>query len=180
MRWGRLLVTLLALLSGSCATKEPPDPYALVEGSIGDAKRLNPITASDGASRDITGLVFNGLVKYDKTIRLVGDLAESFEVTTDCRTVVFHLRKGVKWHDGVEVTAEDVLFTYQRIIDPKTATPYSGDFELVSRVEIIDRYTIRVTYRKPFAPGLESWGLGIIPRHLLDGKDLNKIGRAHV
>ncbi len=150
----------------------PSDPQALVEGSIGDAERLNPITASDGASRDITGLVFNGLVKYNPKIELVSDLASSFDVSPDCRKVMFHLRRGVKWHDGVEFTADDVKFTYDQITSPKVASPYSADFERVKSVRALDRYTVQVDYREPFAPGLESWGLGVIPKHLLEGKNI--------
>jgi peptide/nickel transport system substrate-binding protein len=161
------------LLWGCTQPKAPKNPSALAEASIGEPKRLVPMLATDSASQDITSLVFNGLVKYDKNIRLVGDLAESFEMTPDCRVATFHLRKGVKWHDGREFTAEDVLFTYQQIIDPRMATPYSSNFETVERVEKIDPHTVKVTYREPFAPGLESWGMGIIPKHLLEGKDLN-------
>ena len=164
---------LLVLLWGCTQPKEPKNPSTLTEASIGEPKRLIPMLATDSASGDITSLVFNGLVKYDKNIRLVGDLAESFEMTPDCRLATFHLRKGVKWHDGREFTADDVLFTYQQIIDPKIATPYSSNFETVEKVEKIDPHTVRVSYQVPFAPGLESWGMGIIPKHLLEGKDLN-------
>ncbi|MDC4224087.1 MAG: peptide-binding protein [Candidatus Manganitrophus sp.] len=168
-----LFFLILFLFWDGAQAKEMKNPTALTEGSIGEPRRLIPMLASDSASQDITGLVFNGLVKYDKNIRLIGDLAESFEMTSDCRLATFHLRKGVKWHDGREFTADDVLFTYQKIIDPQIVTPYSSSFETVERVEKLDPHTIRVTYREPFAPGLESWGMGIIPKHLLEGKDLN-------
>ena len=164
---------ILAFVCGCTQPKAPKNPFALTIASIGEPKRLIPMLASDSASQDITSLVFNGLVKYDKHIQLVGDLAESFERSTDCRSAIFHLRKGVTWHDGRAFTADDVLFTYQKLTDPKIVTPYSSDFETVEKVERIDSYTIRVTYKEPFAPGLESWGMGILPKHLLEGKDLN-------
>lgn len=167
-----LVILILASVWGCTQPKEPKNPSALTTGSIGEPKRLIPMLASDSASGDITSLVFNGLVKYDQNIRLVGDLAESFEMTPDCRRATFHLRKGVKWHDGRAFTADDVLFTYQQIIDPNVPTPYSSNFETVERVEKIDPHTVRVTYRVPFAPGLESWGMGMIPKHLLEGKAL--------
>jgi len=100
----------------------------MVEGSIGDASNLIPILSSDSTSHEISGLVFNGLVKYDKDVNIVGDLAESWEVSKDGLVITFHLRKGVKWHDGHPLTARDVLYTYQVTIDPKTPTAYSGDF----------------------------------------------------
>ncbi|HAJ25924.1 MAG TPA: peptide-binding protein, partial [Syntrophus sp. (in: bacteria)] len=81
----------------------------IVEGSIGDASNLIPILSSDSTSHQIAGLVYNGLVKYDKDLKIVGDLAESWEISPDGLDIVFHLRKGVKWHDGHPFTAQDVL-----------------------------------------------------------------------
>ena len=71
-----------------------------VDASIGDASVLNPIISGDSASNDIIGLVYNGLVKYDKDLKLVGDLAERWEVSDGGKTITFYLRKNVKWHDG--------------------------------------------------------------------------------
>ena len=83
--------------------------------------------------------------------------------------------KGVKWTDGVEFTAEDVMFGYKTIIDDKTPTAYSEDYKQVKKAEMPDKYTFRVTYEKPFAPALSSWGsLPVLPRHLLAGKDITK------
>jgi peptide/nickel transport system substrate-binding protein len=146
---------------------------AIVVGSIGDARNLVPILASDSASADICTLVFNGLVKYDKDIKLIGDLAESWEVSQDGLVITFRLRHGVKWHDGMPFTARDVEFTYKKLIDPNVRTPYSGDFERVKQFEVIDDYTVKVTYKEPFSPGLASWGMWMMPRHLLENEDLN-------
>ncbi len=146
----------------------------LVEGSIGDASNLIPILASDNSSHEISGMIFNGLVKYDKDINVVGDLAESWDISPDGLVITFHLRKGVKWHDGQPFTAEDVLYTYQVTIDPKTPTAYAGDFLKVKKAEVLDPYTFRVTYDKPFAPALMSWGAAIYPKHLLAGKDISQ------
>ncbi len=87
--------------------------------------------------------------------------------------ITFHLRKGVLWHDGKEFTAEDVKFTYDKIMDPKTNTVRRSDFELVKKAEVLDPYTFRVTYKQPFSPGLATWGMGIIPKHLLENTDIN-------
>ena len=146
----------------------------LVEGSIGDASNLIPLLASDAASHNISGMIFNGLVKYDKDVNVVGDLAESWDISKDGLVITFHLRKGVKWHDGAPFTADDVLYTYKVTIDPKTPTAYAEDFLRVKKVEVIDRYTFRVTYAKPYAPALTSWGAAILPRHLLEGRDITK------
>jgi peptide/nickel transport system substrate-binding protein len=86
--------------------------------------------------------------------------------------IVFKLRPGVRFHDGVEVTAADVRFTYETIVDPRNLSPRVPDFEPVKSVEAVDRYTVRVTYRELFQPGFESWGMGILPEHLLSATKL--------
>jgi len=83
-------------------------------------------------------------------------------------TVTFRLRRGVRWHDGEEVTARDVDFTYRYMIDPKTPTAYGESFRQIRRAEVVDRYTYRVTYEKPYAPALLSWGIWILPSHILE------------
>jgi len=133
-----------------------------------------PHITADSASHEIAGLVYNGLVKYDKDLILVGDLAKSWDIHDEGKRIIFHLRKGVKWHDGTEFTAEDCLFTYQTMIDPQTPTAYDSEFKLVKEAKVIDHYTFQVTYDKPFAPALESWGLSMLPKHLLEGKDITK------
>ncbi|MGA2150987.1 MAG: ABC transporter substrate-binding protein, partial [Geobacteraceae bacterium] len=147
---------------------------AIVIGSIGEPSTLIPLLASDSASHDVAGLIFNGLVRYDKELKLEGELAENWDVSPDGLTITFHLRHGVKWHDGRAFTSHDVLYTYLVTIDPKTPTAYADAFKQVQRAEAPDPYTFRVTYAKPFAPALESWGMSILPAHLLEGKDITK------
>lgn len=131
-----------------------------------------PILASDSASADICGLVFNGLVKYDRDLSLVGDLAERWEIREGGLEILFHLRQQVRWHDGAPFTARDVEFTYRRLIDPAVPTPYRGDFERIESLEVVDDHSVRVRYKEPFAPALSSWGMWIMPAHLLAGQDL--------
>lgn len=171
-----LHILVLVLLFAACGQKVERNPNTFIESSIGDARRLNPVIANDSASGTINDQVFNGLVKYDKDIKLVGDLAERWTVTNHGKTITFYLRKGVKWHDGVEFTADDCLFTYQKFIDPKVATPYSSSYMDVKKAQVVSRYVFRVTYKEPFSPALESWAAGMIPKHLLEGKDINTDG----
>ena len=168
-----LIIVTLGLLLTACGQKAERNPNSFVESSIGDARRLNPVIANDSASGTINDQVFNGLVKYDKDIKLIGDLAERWDVSNRGKTITFHLRKGVMWHDGVEFTADDCLFTYQKFIDPKVATPYSSSYMDVRKAVAVDKYTFRVTYKEPFSPALESWSMGMVPKHLLDGRDIN-------
>lgn len=166
-------ILFLSLFIPSC-TREPEvkRPFDITVGFGADAKRLLPLLASDSASGEISGLIFNGLTKYDKDIKIIGDLAESWEVKRNGLEIIFHLRKNVRWHDGVEFTADDVVFTYKTVTDPKVPTPYGSNYGPVEKVEAVDKYTVRVTYKEPYAPALESWGMGIIPKHILEGKDI--------
>ncbi|MFH1259005.1 MAG: peptide-binding protein [Elusimicrobiota bacterium] len=144
-----------------------------IEASIGDASYLNPILATDSASGDINGLIYNGLVKYDQNIILIGDLAESWKVSRDGLQIDFFLRPKVLWHDGQPFTAEDVKFTYEKLIDPAVKTPYGSDFLLVKEVLVVSPHHLRINYKQPFAPALESWGMGIIPKHIFQNKEIN-------
>jgi peptide/nickel transport system substrate-binding protein len=156
-------------------TGKPAYGDALVNGSIGEPTILIPMLAGDASSHEVAGLIFNGLVKYDTDLSIIGDLAESWDISKDGLVITFHLKKGVRWTDGKEFTADDVMFGFDTITNKKTPTAYNEDFLQVKKAEVLDKYTFRVTYGKPFAPALASWGdLVVLPKHLLEGKDLTK------
>ena len=182
MKIGRIITVAVAVaLAAGCAKKRdaaetsapsseaaPAYGDAIVEGSIGDVSGFLTAVTSDSASHTAAGYVFNGLVRYDRNLKLEGELAESWEVSPDGRKITFHLRKGVRWHDGKPFTSEDVMFTYRRMIDPNTPTAYAEDFKQVTRASNPDPYTFIVEYEKPFAPALASWGMHVLPKHLLE------------
>ena len=147
---------------------EPAFGDSIIEGSIGDISGFLAAVTSDSASHSAAGYLFNGLVKYDKNLELTGELARSWEISPDGKKIVFHLREGVKWHDGAPFTSADVLFTYQKMIDPKTPTAYGEDFRQVKKAHAPDPFTFVVEYDRPFAPALSSWGMHILPKHLLE------------
>jgi peptide/nickel transport system substrate-binding protein len=129
--------------------------------------RLNPILATDSSSSEIAGYLFNGLVKYDKDSKeIIGDLAKKFYFKDD-KTLIFELREGVEWHDGEEFTAQDVLFTYNVLMSDSIASPYSAGFRFVKSVEVLDKYRVSVKYKKPYFKALETWMMGILPKHIL-------------
>jgi peptide/nickel transport system substrate-binding protein len=180
------MLLMLLMLLGACtqadplteldlsADKAPAFGDTFIEGSIGDASTLLPILASDSASSEINGLLYNGLVRYDGDLKIVGELAESWEISADNLTITFHLRQGVKWHDGQPLTAADVLYTYQLYVDPETPTAYAESFLQVKKAETPDDFTFRVTYEKPYAPALISWGMSVLPKHLLQGHKITE------
>lgn len=98
--------------------------------------------------------------------------------TEENPVIVFRLRRGVRFHDGYELTARDVRFTYETLMDPRNLSPRVSDFEPIKAVETADPYTVRVTYRELFQPGFESWGMGILPEHLLNRETLAAEARA--
>lgn len=184
--WCRLFLLVSLVAMNACTQPSPPAKVvtdkdaqpafgdALVEGTIGEASTLIPILATDSASHAVAGQIYNGLVKYDKNLNIVGDLAESYDISPSGLEITFRLRREVKWHDGAPFTSRDVLYTYRVIIDPKTPTAYAEDFKQVKAVTAPDDFTVKVTYDRPFAPALASWGTNILPAHLLEGRDITK------
>ncbi|MBU1643310.1 peptide-binding protein [bacterium] len=139
--------------------------------------RINPILATDSASSEIANYIFNGLVKYEKDGKqIVGDLAKNFYFENNV-TLVFELRKGVKWQDGAAFSAQDVLFTYNLINSPQVVSPYTSSFRMVKSVEIVDNLTLKVIYKEPYFKALELWMSGILPYHLL--KDEKNMMSSH-
>ncbi len=135
--------------------------------------RINPILATDSASSEIAGFIFNGLVKYDKDAKeIIGDLAESYHFENNT-TLIFKLRQNVKWHDGETFSAEDVVFTFELINSPKIVSPYTSTFRMVKSVVALDPYTLKVTYKEPYFKALETWMMGILPQHKL--KDVEDV-----
>jgi peptide/nickel transport system substrate-binding protein len=156
---------------GEVRTSTSPPAYGdtFVEASIGDIQGLIPNITSDGASHEIGSLIYDGLIKRDKNQNLIPSLAQSWDLSKDCLTLTFRLRKDVKWHDGWLFTAADVRFTYELMIHPKTPTAYKEDFLQVKDVEVLDPFTVRITYPRPFAQALETWQMWMLPRHQLAG-----------
>ncbi len=138
--------------------------------------KLNPLISTDSASSQINSWLFSSLVTYDKDGNIKNELAENYEFIDDT-TIVFYLRKGVKWSDGVKFTAEDVVFTYKLINSPKIYTPYSDDFKYVKSVKALDDYIVEVKYKEPYFKALHTWMTNIVPKHILkDEKEIMTSG----
>ncbi len=88
--------------------------------------------------------------------------------------IEFYIRPGVTFHDGQAVTAEDVKFTYEAIVDPKNLSPRIPDYEPVKQVAVVDPLTVRIVYKRLYSPAFETWGMGILPAHLLNDQALAK------
>ena len=88
--------------------------------------------------------------------------------------VVFNLRSNVKFHDGHTFDANDVKFTYEAIMNPKNLSPRISDYEPVKRVEVVDPLAVRIIYKRLYSPALGTWGMGILPEHLLNDDALKR------
>jgi peptide/nickel transport system substrate-binding protein len=153
---------------GPSASGPPAYGDTFIEASIGDIGGLIPSLTSDQSSAEVGGLIYDGLVKDDKDLNLAPAMAQSWSYSRDCLDLTFKLRRDVKWHDGHPFTADDVVFTYQTMINPKTPAPFKEGFLLVKDVQAVDPYTVRVTYAKPYARAVETWGTYMLPKHLLE------------
>ena len=116
-------------------------------------------------------VLFNGLTKPGKNLQPAPDLAERWEVSRDGLTWTFFLRRNARWHDGREVTAEDVKFTYDLVLNPRLGAGGAVNFRSVKEVQVVDRHTVRFVLSTPMASlaAFTGTNAGILPRHAFEG-----------
>ncbi len=149
----------------------PADGGEYIESLVGAPHNINPLYArANPVDDDMVSLIYSSLLRYDGHGKLVLDLAESFEVSEDFKNYKLALRRDARFHDGVPVTADDVLFTFSAIQDSAWKSSLSMSFAGVS-VEKVDDYTIKFKLGEPFAPFLSSLTFGILPKHLWQNID---------
>ncbi len=120
-----------------------------------DAKGFDPMVSNDVYSGYLVSQVYDGLVLFDKDIKPVGSLADSWDISADGKTYTFHLHKGVKFHDGTDYNATAAKFSMDRIRTNKASVGYSDCGEnVVTNTEAVDDLTFRLTLADPFAPFL--------------------------
>ena len=133
----------------------------------------SPKTMDPRFSTDATGmrlshhLLFSTLVHHGQDLQIVPNLAESWEIP-DNTTFVFHLRKGVLFHDGRELTASDVKFTFEHLKNPETKSPFAGTYKVVESIRVIDPYTVEFKLNEVVASFLTSIIMPIIPQHIIE------------
>jgi peptide/nickel transport system substrate-binding protein len=123
-----------------------------------DPVSLNPITNSNFASTQGFEHSYESLTAYDSQLNIVPALAESWEQPDDV-TYIFHLRQGVKWHDGSDFTADDVKYTFDIVLDPDGPAVWRSNFDQVDSVEVIDPHTVQFTTKAPFPPLLGAFAI---------------------
>ncbi|MFB3763873.1 MAG: ABC transporter substrate-binding protein [Methanotrichaceae archaeon] len=138
---------------------------------------LNPVENTHEVSAYDINKIFSGLLKSDENLQMASDLAETWDVSSDGKVYTFHIKKGVKWQDGKDLTADDIKFTYDTVKDDKWISVFpavSSDYKLIDQVTVVDPYTVKFTVQKAIVPFVENFALPILPKHILDGQDLSK------
>lgn len=129
---------------------------------------LNPFEVSDTFSTPLMELVFNRLVRYDALGEFEPDLAKSWKISEDGKTYTFFLREGVKFHDGAEFTAQDVLHSIELASDPDVNSGLAGTLKIIDNMKIVSDYVLEIKLKEPFSPFLLAlWRVYIVPKHLL-------------
>ncbi|MDO8594350.1 MAG: peptide ABC transporter substrate-binding protein [bacterium] len=162
--------TLVYRVNALFLTEVPAPGGELREGIIGSPRFLNPLLALSDADRDLTTLVYSGLLKATPEGKLIPDLAESYEISDNGLSYMFHIRGNAVFHDGTSVTADDVLFTVQKAQDSALKSPKRANWEGVTAEKTGER-DIVLTLKQPYAPFLENTTLGILPKHLWKDAD---------
>jgi peptide/nickel transport system substrate-binding protein len=152
-----------ALIAGGCSPVAPAKPPGFLQVDIETSPTAtDPRFATDAISSRINELVFDSLVRIDRSGQFEGDLAESIERPTPT-TLVFHLRHGVRFSNGRELTARDVKYTYDSILAPQSVSPRRARMAQLSSLVTPDDYTVVITTAYPYAPALEFAMQGIVP-----------------
>ncbi len=168
--------TLFALLAVNDAYVQsvPSEGGTIVEGIIGTPRFVNPVLALTRADQDMVELVFSGLMKLDENGELVPDIAESVKRSEDGKTYEVVLRRGVRFHNGLELTARDVAFTIGLIQNPDLKSPLRGNWDGVM-VEEVNEYTLNITLEEPYTPFIENLTVGILPRGIWNELPIEQI-----
>ncbi|TSC64634.1 MAG: hypothetical protein G01um101491_225 [Parcubacteria group bacterium Gr01-1014_91] len=155
----------LYALEQSLLVQVPAYGGSLVEGEVGSPQFINPLLGISDADRDLSSLVYAGLMGLSGSGSLVPVLAESYTLSPDGKVYVFNLRDDISFTDGTPVTAQDVVFTVQKAQDSALKSPEYANWSGVS-VAAIDSHTVRFTLQKSYAPFLGLTTLGILPSRL--------------
>jgi peptide/nickel transport system substrate-binding protein len=160
MKWRIWLIATFCLAGLACSGEKPKDQFVVAIESYPSS--LDPRYPTDAYSSKVQGLLFNGLLKFDEKLQLVPDLAEGYEFVDPLRLHI-QLRKGVHFHNGKELTARDVAYTYESIRQAGSHSPLSGTFEKISEIKVLGPYELELTLKEPFAPILTALTVGIVP-----------------
>jgi peptide/nickel transport system substrate-binding protein len=161
---------------GACARSEaPPDPNIITIAARVGPNSLHPLKANDEGTARVGELIYESLMDTGADLRAHPTLAERIE-RPDALTYVVHLRRGVKFHDGHQLTARDVVYTFSRFLDPSFISPFKGAFTGMTAVRALDDYTVAFSLKAPF-PSFPVTNLVPVPI-IPDGADDGELARS--
>ncbi len=168
MNWKKLLCGIFMIGLFVCGVgAASADNGSIVIAPASDAKTLNPLKASDSYSLYSVYLMYDPMFTIGKDLKPVPVLVKKYE-TPDDKTYIFHLRNDVKFHDGVNLTAEDVKFTYDFIRNKANGNRYASYYDLVEKIEVMNPYTVKFVTSEPYAPLVANLNLCIAPKHIAE------------
>lgn len=158
-------LNLLQTLNRTFQVEVPSHGGSFTEGMIGAPHFTNPLFVTSDIDREVSTLIYSGLMRINKNGDLTPDIAESYEISADGKKYTFTIRDDAFFHNGDPVTADDVEFTIQKALDPLMKSPRRANWEGVA-VEKLGDKQIAFTLKQPYAPFLETTTLGILPKTL--------------
>lgn len=167
---GITILILFVKINNHFLITVPKEGGTFTEGIVGIPRFINPVLAVSDADKDISMLVYSGLMRLDQNGTAIPDLAESYTVSKDGLVYTVVLKKNIFFHDGEKVTSNDVLYTIGQVQNPTIKSPKESMWEGIS-VEVKDESTLVFTLKQRYPRFLENLTIGILPSHLF--KDLS-------
>lgn len=160
------MVSMLGKINKKFLVYQPEAGGSITEGVVGSPRFVNPVLAISDTDRDLVALIYSGLMRKTETGEIIPDLAESYEVTPDGLNYTFHLRANAEFHDHTPVTADDVVFTVEKVKDPTIKSPLEAIWQGIVVEKGDDNQTVIFRLSESYASFLDNATLGIIPRHV--------------
>jgi peptide/nickel transport system substrate-binding protein len=150
-KWGVLPALFIGVLiaAGLAFAQQPKYGGTLVVGTVTDIVGIDPHKVTGEISMIVLNTMYERLIDLDEKSMPMPGLASKWTVSSDGLVYTFHLRQGVKFHNGRELTAEDVVYSYNRLMDPKTKYPFSPQVQNIKEVKALDKYTAQITLKAP-------------------------------
>ncbi len=158
-------IVLLVRVHNSFLVEVPSFGGSFTEGVIGSPRFINPILAISDTDKDISSIIYSGLLKIDGSGKYAPDLAESYTISPDGTIYDFVIKNNAYFQDGNKVTADDVIFTVNKILDPVIKSPKEAGWAGVIAEKVSDS-EVRFTLGKPYSPFIDALTVGILPKHI--------------
>ena len=166
-------ITLLWKVSGAFLIEVPSRGGTLMEGVIGNPRFINPVLAISEADKNLVALLYSGMVRITPEGKTENNLAEAVTISDDRRIYTVRIHEDARFHDGTPVTADDIIFTIQKITDPSIKSPLRGNWEGITMGKI-DEKTVSFTLKQAYTPFIYNLTVGILPKHIWKNVSLDE------